>query len=70
MPRGPASVPKSNPEASAQDRMDENDTKAYLDAEEVLTEDQKAKAREIAESYREQLYDRRAAAASASSTSK
>jgi hypothetical protein len=47
--------------------MDENDTKAYLDAEEFLTDEQKPKAREIAESYREQLYDRRAAAASATS---
>lgn len=71
MPRGPAGEgSKGNPEATAQDRMDENDTKAYLDAEGVLTDAQKAKARDIAEDYREQLYDRRAAAAASSSTNK
>jgi hypothetical protein len=43
-------------------RLDDNDTKAYLDAEEILTEAQRSRARDIAEDYREQLYDRRATA--------
>jgi hypothetical protein len=45
--------------ATLEDRLDENDTKAYLDAESVFTEAQKARAREIASDYREQLYERR-----------
>jgi hypothetical protein len=45
--------------AALEDRLDENDTKAYLDAENVLTEAQRARAREIASDYREQLYEQR-----------
>ena len=50
----------ANADATAQDRMDEDDTKAYLEGEEILTEPQRARVRDIAEDYREQLYDRRA----------
>ena len=45
--------------ATIQDRLDENDTKAFLDAEQVLTESQRDPAREIASDYRAQLYERR-----------
>ena len=41
--------------------MDDNDTKAYIDAESFLTEEQRPRARAIAEEYREQLYDWREA---------
>jgi hypothetical protein len=44
------------------ERMDENDAKAYLDAESLLTDAQRARAREIAEQYREQLFEWREAA--------
>jgi hypothetical protein len=44
---------------SADDKIDENDTRAYLEAEGTLTEEQRPKAREIASKYREQLYNRR-----------
>jgi len=40
-------------------QLDDNDTRAYLEAEEqVLTEAQRPAAREIASAYREALYDR------------
>jgi hypothetical protein len=42
-----------------EDRLDDDDTKAYLDGEEVLTEIQRDQAREIASDYRAQRYDRR-----------
>ena len=42
--------------------MDDNDTRAYLEAEALLTETQRPKAREIASRFREQLSDRREAA--------
>ena len=45
--------------ATVQDRLDENDTKAFLDAEQVLTQLQRDPAREIASDYRAQLYERR-----------
>jgi hypothetical protein len=45
--------------AQIEKRQDENDTRSYLRAEQVLTEEQRAKAREYAEQYREALYDRR-----------
>jgi hypothetical protein len=45
--------------ATVQDRLDENDTKAFLDAEQVLTDAQRDPAREIASDYRAQLYERR-----------
>jgi len=39
-------------------QLDDNDTRAYLDVEEqVLTEAQRRRAREIASAYREALYD-------------
>jgi len=44
---------------SLEDRLDANDTKAYLDIEDVLTPAQRDAAREIASDYRAQLYDRR-----------
>jgi hypothetical protein len=45
---------------SIEDQMNDNDTRAYLDAEaDILTEKQKDAAREIAEKYREDLYDQR-----------
>ncbi len=42
--------------------MDDNDTQAYLEAENVLTEAQRVQAREIASKYREQIWDQRHAA--------
>ena len=45
--------------ATLEDRFDENDTKAYLDAEGVLTDGQRERAREIASDCREQLYEQR-----------
>jgi hypothetical protein len=56
--------------ATLEDRLDENDTKAYLDAESVFTEPQKARAREIASDYREQLYEQREKARSRSAQTK
>jgi hypothetical protein len=46
-------------EASIQDRLDANDTKAFLDAESSLADGQKDRAREIASDFREKLYERR-----------
>lgn len=44
-----------------QDHLDDLDTQAYLQAEDqILTDAQKERARDIAEEYREALYDRRA----------
>jgi hypothetical protein len=43
-----------------QDHLDDLDTQAYLQAEEeILTDAQRERARDIAEAYREALYDRR-----------
>ena len=42
-----------------QDMMDDNDTRAYLEAEGYLDDAQRERARDIAEKYREDLYDRR-----------
>jgi hypothetical protein len=40
-------------------QLDDNDTKAYLEVEEqVLTEAQRPRAREIASTFREAVYDR------------
>jgi hypothetical protein len=39
--------------------MDANDTKAYLDAENLLKAEQRERAREIAADFREKLYERR-----------
>ena len=46
-------------------QLDDNDTRAYLEIEEqVLTEAQRPRAREIASAYREALYDRQHPSAS------
>jgi hypothetical protein len=46
-----------------QEQLDDNDTRAYLEAEaEVLTEKQRDPAREVASKYREDLYDQRSRA--------
>ncbi len=47
---------------SAEERMDDNDTSAYLEAEKVLTEAQRARAMEIASRFRQERWDRRHAA--------
>ena len=58
-------APSNNGPSSGQravkleDLLDDDDTKAYLDGEEVLTEPQREQAREIASDYRAQIYDRR-----------
>jgi hypothetical protein len=57
--RAGAEGAKGNPPVSIQDRLDENDTKAFLDAEQVLSAAQRDSAREIASDYRAQLYERR-----------
>lgn len=44
---------------SIEDRLDANDTKAYLDIEDILAPAQRDAAREIASDFRAQLYDRR-----------
>ncbi len=41
--------------------MDDNDTKAYLEMEQVLTEAQRPRAQEIASRYREERWNRRQA---------
>jgi hypothetical protein len=38
-------------------RLDDDDTRTYLEAEQLLTEEQRPHAREIASAYREALYD-------------
>jgi hypothetical protein len=48
-------------EKSLERRLDDNDTEAYQQAEAVLDEPQRERAREIAERYREELFDRRSA---------
>jgi hypothetical protein len=60
--RGASAASPSEPKqkgASIQERLDDNDTASYLEAEESLTEVQKTRAREIASKYREQLSDYR-----------
>jgi hypothetical protein len=47
--------------AGPQRTWDDEDTAAYLRAEQILRPDQRDRAREIAEQYREELYDERAA---------
>ena len=60
-PGGAARRPETaRPPESIEERRDDNDTHAYLEAEEiVLTPEQRERARDIAEDYREKLYDRR-----------
>jgi len=43
---------------SLEERMDDNDTNAYLEAEKVLTEQQRARATEIASKFRQERWDR------------
>src|SRR5262249_27323315 len=43
---------------SLEERMDDNDTNAYLEAEKVLTETQRARATEIATKFRQERWDR------------
>ncbi len=59
LPGGSSSSEAKHPDAQAQ--MDENDTKAYFDAEALLAQEQQLKAHDIAEAYREQLYEWREA---------
>jgi hypothetical protein len=70
MPAGSTGAKKTDRQAVLEDRLDENDTKAYLDAENVLTEAQKGRARDIASDYREQLYEQREMARSKATSSK
>ncbi|HTB58128.1 MAG TPA: hypothetical protein VLC06_09655 [Polyangia bacterium] len=58
-PSGSSGAKEADRAATLEDRLDENDTKAYLDVESVFTEAQKERAREIASDYREQLYEQR-----------
>ena len=64
---GSSGVRKTDRQATLEDRLDENDTKAYLDAESLLTDAQKGRAREMASDYRERLYEERAARSKAPS---
>jgi hypothetical protein len=57
--RAPAGTNQAQRSNRLEDRLDDDDTKAYLDGEEVLTEPQRDQAREIASDYRAQLYNRR-----------
>jgi hypothetical protein len=57
--QGASEAANATAPATVQDRLDENDTKAFFDAEQVLTEAQRDPAREIASDYRAQLYERR-----------
>ena len=55
-----APIPDRPDPKALEDKLDDNDTRAYLAAEAaVLTEKQKEPARDIAEKYREDLYDQR-----------
>jgi hypothetical protein len=58
-PEGPAGeAPGPGAEALHQ-KLDDNDTAAYLEAELLLTEAQRPRAREVASRYREQVFERR-----------
>jgi hypothetical protein len=58
---GEARSPPSsaNEPKSVEERIDDNDTNAYLEAEKVLTESQRPPALQIAERFREESWDRR-----------
>jgi len=56
---GPGTDPGKPAGDALDDRLDADDTKAYLDIEDLLTPAQREPAREIASDYRAQLYDRR-----------
>src|SRR5215813_685856 len=49
----------ANGPMSAEERMDDNDTNAYLEAEKVFSESQRPRALEIASRFREESWDRR-----------
>jgi hypothetical protein len=56
----PAETRPKSKTSNLEDQLDDNDTRAYLAAEAaVLTEKQREPARDIAEKYREDLYDQR-----------
>jgi hypothetical protein len=62
--RGAVLAPGGGPTAAPigptlEQTLEDNDTRAYLRAESILTDAQRERARAIAEEYREQLYDRR-----------
>jgi hypothetical protein len=57
--RHAAPAPAERRGTPVEQRMDDNDTHAFLRAEEILTDAQRDRARDIAEEYREALYDRR-----------
>jgi hypothetical protein len=57
---GKRSAPSNaNGPKSAEERMDENDTNAYVEAEKFLSESQRPRALEIASRFREESWDRR-----------
>jgi hypothetical protein len=57
--RGSNAADDSHRPKSPQERMDDNDTAAYLEAEKLLTDAQRTQAREIASRYREELWNAR-----------
>jgi hypothetical protein len=59
-PRG-RTRPRASPPGSVDRVLDDADTEAYYQAENVLKIEQRERAREIAEQYRENLYNVRAA---------
>ena len=63
-------APGGHTAKSMEERMDENDSKAYFDAEEILDASQRERAREVAEDYRERLFDWREALRHRPDTSK
>jgi len=56
-PEGPAG--EAFDPGAVHQKLDDNDTAAYLEAEQVLSEAQRPRAREIASRYREQVFERR-----------
>lgn len=58
-PGGGSARTERAPLGTVQQRIDDNDTQAYLQAENVLTPEQQPRAREIASRFREELWDRR-----------
>ena len=47
------------PRGGARRKLDDNDTKAFLDAEPVFTSEQLPRAQELASKYHEQLFEMR-----------
>lgn len=58
---GPAPAGPSDPRSVVERATDDADRQAYLQAEELLREGQRERGREIAEKYRERLFDLREA---------